>query len=187
MKTETGPVELGEFMLPSGVVRVTDPCYDRSTWCAGELKVKPGKWHGATSHQDEGDWGVHVKELYAYHETADVNWATQADEDTGIDVGVDSGQAGFFSTELYPKSEESRGEFDDERSFYGKVCAMTSGKHSGGVITEGVVTSSGLGDGSYRCYVAKNSDGEIVGMRVDFIPEEEDDQDDADFDEETDE
>ena len=33
-----------------------------------------------------------------------------------------------------------------------------------------VVTSSGLGDGSYDCYVAKNEAGQIIGIKIDYFP-----------------
>ena len=33
------------FEVKSGALRVTDPCYDMDTWCAGTLEdVKNGKW-----------------------------------------------------------------------------------------------------------------------------------------------
>lgn len=33
-----------------------------------------------------------------------------------------------------------------------------------------VVTSSGFGDGSYDCYVAKNENGQIIGIKIDYFP-----------------
>lgn len=35
-----------------------------------------------------------------------------------------------------------------------------------------VVTSSGLGDGSYDCYVAKNKTGQIIGIKIDYCLED---------------
>lgn len=35
-----------------------------------------------------------------------------------------------------------------------------------------VVTSSGLGDGSYDCYVAKNKAGQIIGIKIDYCLED---------------
>lgn len=35
-----------------------------------------------------------------------------------------------------------------------------------------VVTSSGLGDGSYDCYVAKNEAGQIIGIKIDYYLED---------------
>lgn len=33
-----------------------------------------------------------------------------------------------------------------------------------------VITSSGLGDGGYNCYIAKNENGQIVGIKIDYFP-----------------
>jgi hypothetical protein len=38
----------------------------------------------------------------------------------------------------------------------------------------GFVSSSGYGDGGYSCWTAKNEDGKIVAIRVEFITEDED-------------
>ena len=40
---------------------------------------------------------------------------------------------------------------------------------------EGVASSSGYGDGGYDCYVARNNEGEIIGIRIVYISEENDD------------
>lgn len=45
------------FVIASGAMRVTDPCYDMATWCAGTLEnVKNGTWLG-TSYNQYDDWG----------------------------------------------------------------------------------------------------------------------------------
>lgn len=38
-----------------------------------------------------------------------------------------------------------------------------------------VVTSSGIGDGSYDCYVAKNEAGQIIGIKIDYCLEDNED------------
>ena len=38
----------------------------------------------------------------------------------------------------------------------------------------GFVSSSGYGDGGYTCWTARNADNQIVGIRVEFITEDED-------------
>lgn len=49
--------ELKPFAIASGAMRVTDPCYDMDTWCAGTLEgVKNGTWFG-TSYNLYDDWG----------------------------------------------------------------------------------------------------------------------------------
>lgn len=98
---------------------------------------------------------------------------------TELDVGVDSGQAGFFDlaayTEAYSKPEKR-----DE--FYSQVCGLTLSEEHWGVTPFGAVSSSGYGDGGYNCYVVRratpNSDvAEIVAACIVFIDasEEEDD------------
>lgn len=39
----------------------------------------------------------------------------------------------------------------------------------------GLVSSSGYGDGGYNCWTAKNEDGKIITIRVEFITEDEED------------
>lgn len=39
-----------------------------------------------------------------------------------------------------------------------------------------VVTSSGFGDGEYACYVAKNEDGQIIGIKIDYFPNYDEDE-----------
>ena len=42
----------------------------------------------------------------------------------------------------------------------------------------GLVSSSGYGDGGYNCWTAKNEDGKIIAIRVEFITEDEDYEED---------
>lgn len=89
--------KVGDFQLTKSVVRISDPCYDRSTWCAGTVdNVLPGTWTSKVVKftHEETDWGERVGELIAQHkdyDIKDVDW-----EHVNIDVGVDSGQAGIF-------------------------------------------------------------------------------------------
>jgi hypothetical protein len=100
----------------------------------------------------------------------------------GLDVGVDSGQAGFFDLAQYTDAvsdKSNRGEdgckFD---AFYSGVCDLTLADPSWGVVPFGAVSSSGYGDGGYNCYVLRKptSDpavSELVGAYIVFISEEE--------------
>ena len=55
---------------------------------------------------------------------------------------------------------------------------LTKYSPSGGVIdTDGIVSSSGYGDGGYPVYVTKNEDGKIIGFKAVFIDENEEDED----------
>ena len=68
-----------------------------------------------------------------------------------------------MKTNYYGVDERS---LSDGLATYHVNCIWTD-KHS-------VVTSSGLGDGSYDCYVAKNEAGQIIGIKIDYFPEYED-------------
>ena len=50
------------------------------------------------------------------------------------------------------------------------------GSEQWGVLPNGVVSSSGYGDGSYRVYGQKNKDGEYVAFEVVFITAEDEDE-----------
>jgi hypothetical protein len=175
-------------------VVVSDPCYELGTWCAAHLKgVKPGTYHVFVKKTNEGSWGVRIANMMVVHEDhlkGVLKWAHLP-----YDIGVDSGQCGIFSLESfrnddhdipltesefsknYVKKEDESGE-----KWYVSMCDFTLSTTMWGVYDQGVVTSSGLGDGSYVLFGAKNSDGEIVALSVDYLLGEEiggDDDEDA--------
>jgi hypothetical protein len=54
--------------------------------------------------------------------------------------------------------------------WYEKICRFTLSGQRWGVYDTGVVSSSGIGDGGYRCLVAKKN-GKIVGIAIDYLME----------------
>lgn len=162
-------IHLGEFEVTSGRLRVTDPCYNKDTWCAGVLDVLNGTWGAFVETSDEGGWGVRVASINIFnkeYEHKAHSWSL-----TNIDVGVDSGQAGFFDDAKYPEDPHQ----DD--AFYDSVCDLTLGPNSGGVLPFGAVSSSGYGDGGYSCYVSYVN-GEIVAAKIVFIGDESEEEED---------
>jgi len=187
-------MKVGKINLKSGTVIVTDPCYNKGIWCSGSLdNVKKGEWNCFLKKSDESGWGIRNAEIKIIHN--DIKSDNVVDNDikverseklksiegseekyifwelTDIDVGVDSGQAGIFDNSIYPNSKDERGKYGDTTKFYGKCCQKTGGGNSCGIIDGGFVSSSGYGDGSYTCYVAKKDD-EIVAIKIEFIGEE---------------
>ena len=174
---QIGWTECHKFEVVSGVLCVTDPCYTRGTWCAGSLRnVKNGTWYARAFITNEGDWGNRVAKLLIEH--ADhMRGEPLPNVEEPFNVGVDSGQAGFFDDSIYPHGE--CGEFGDKSTFYGQVCDLTCGgdyrsdHRAGGIIGgRGVVTSSGYGDGGYGCYT-RSEDGQVVAAMIVFIDDEE--------------
>ena len=112
-----------EDITLSGRVVVSDPCYDRSVWCRGELAITPGVYETKLYYSDEGQWGNRVAKLGVYRKGAG---ETVEEKKTEFSVGVDSGQAGIFCDTVYPGGET--GEYGEKDSFYGKVCDLTLGE-----------------------------------------------------------
>jgi hypothetical protein len=104
--------------------------------------------------------------IKSFENIADLEW-----EELDIDVVVDSGQAGIFDLEHYFDDSviEEEPKFDcDHNKWYRACCEQTLTKMSAGIISFGVVSSSGYGDGSYIVNIIKNNDGKIIAIKIDF-------------------
>jgi len=173
------------FQVESGSLYVTDPCYDKGTWCQALLdNVRNGTWRMHMEHTNEGDWGRRVSELICAHEKAGIlRW-----EKHPADIGVDSGQAGVFDAAHYKNDADYEGfKFEwpespltGEGAFYDACCDVTlcETKDGGGVVPFGAVSRSGFGDGGYDLYIAKDEDGQIVATKIVFIDLDAQDDDD---------
>ena len=153
-------------------VMVSDPCYGLGTWCQGVLEnVLPGNYNCKAEYSDEGAWSLRVASIEAVHEDYDGVLCMDMEN---VDVGVDSGQAGIFDYDYYAKYHDScnvRPHVDDD--WYDRVCDITLSKESAGSVDGlGFVSSSGFGDGGYACWTERNKDGYIIAIRVEFITEE---------------
>jgi len=183
----TNKIKLGTEVV------VSDPCYTIPTWCQGIVSgVKSGMYDTYVKRHDCGDWGIRSSMILVIHEDHqgdDLVW-----KEYPATIGVDSGQCGIFSRESYRDDSitERIGLGDGDISFFGEtpwkemteaceeeqgerwyisMCSRTLGDKRYGVYDEGVVSSSGFGDGSYTLYVAKKR-GKIIAMCVDFAVEE---------------
>ena len=65
-------------------------------------------------------------------------------------------------------------------AWYEKMCHLTLTEKSWGLYDTGVVTSSGIGDGMYPFYVMYDDSNEIVGMKITYLNDTEDDYEDED-------
>lgn len=160
------------FVVTSGKLQVTDPCYDMDTWCAATLEnVKNGKYHVEINRGNTGMFGDVITELLIYHESIiskkhklNFRWIDS-------NIGVDSGQAGFFD---YDKLNEIKLNEQLDDSFYKEMCEFTLEADCVGANEFGCVSSSGYGDGVYSLWVAEKN-GEVVAAKIVFVSELEDD------------
>lgn len=164
-------------------VMVSDPCYEVGTWCQVKLKdVLPGEYKSfLRKTSNTGGWGERCSVLVVVHkdhlDDEKLTWRKH-----GGDIGVDSGQCGIFSMESYkndnivdtietPNSKFTLGIVDREGDkWYEKMCQFTLSESQWGSYDGGVVSSSGIGDGSYVLLTAKKN-GKIVGMAINYLME----------------
>ena len=173
-----GKLEVNDTLL------LTDPCYDKGTWCTEKVELP----HGTYSCFSEEKDGRVSQIFIVLDEDLELS-ELRAGEALG-DLGVDSGQLGIFNISKYGESiskevfEESlrvepmcEGWFtpydEAEDTFYECCGNYTLSTQKCGVI-EGVgfVSSSGYGDGSYSYRLLYNPSDELVGLVVDFIIDE---------------
>ena len=167
MKRET--IELGKIKFGKEVL-VSDPCYDVGTWCTTNVGIKSGEYNSEIDVVNLGEWGDRIAALRICHKDYP---NTQPDTPIFDNVGVDSGQCGFWKPTAYAKIKADE-EKNDE--FYNRVCNITlaeRGAERGGVDKIGVISESGFGDGGYTAYAGYNLDGEIVSLEVEFITDAE--------------
>ena len=127
-----------------------------------------------------------VAYLHIVHSNAQSHFDHEAEfdstwEDSGIDVGVDSGQAGFFDKALFAQVCKAQAVKD---VFYKDVCNIT-GDRDFGVCGLGAVSSTGYGDGGYTCLI-RRVNGLVVEAIILFVCEYEEEEYDEE-EEETDE
>ena len=178
-----------KFNVTSGVMVCSDPCYEIPTWCQGIVEnVKNGEWEAEVETVDAGSWGERIAVLKVSHVNAKV---TGGFELLNFDGGVDSGQFGFFDRAFYRNDEAAKDlkKYDFGRDFdrsgegeqwYLAVCDLTLAEESWGVLPNGAVSSSGLGDGSYNVYGCKDESGQYVAFYVEYIGGDFDDEDEWD-------
>ncbi len=157
------------FEVKSGAIRATDPCYGADTKCAATIfNVKNGKWRSHLAEEHAALMILHESEPNAIPASG---W-TPVKNEHGF--GVDSGQFGFFDFETWFEEIKKENALEYmEHSFYGDICEGTNGGYYENDF--GVASGTAYGDGVYPVFAMYNTDGEVVGLRVHYIVEEEDD------------
>lgn len=162
----------GQIQIEDKLV-VSDPYYNLNTWCMAVLeKVLPGKYNCYMDYIDN-----RVSKILIIHGDYKIDETTIIEEED-VDIGVDSGQAGFYNYDYFKKYSEMReiNEFEWEKKYHEPIYTQTFDEENyGGTVINGIafVASSGYGDGSYGCYTKKNKDGKIIAAKVIFIGEDE--------------
>lgn len=151
-----------------GALLAIDPCYGDS----GEgisLAGARGEYRAWSVIRGQGEWGARRAELWicADGETplsqfpGAAGWRLEPGS-----VGVDSGQAGFFSLESFSRAKSDPAL---EAPFY-RGCCEASSRLGAGSLAFGSVSSSGDGDGGYDCLSLRGPDGDLLAARLEFYP-----------------
>ena len=156
---------IGIFNHNGNQIDITDPCYDKGTWCRTTQELPRGTYDCGVEIVDCGDWGKRIaksfiiKEDYSYED--DVFYSEYVDE-----IGVDAGLAGFF---------DNKPDYNDDE--WSDFCDMLDG--NAWVVDEataakcsGFFTSSGFGDGGYDVLALYDINDTLIGYEIEFIKEE---------------
>lgn len=186
-------ITLGSFELTTPVMRVSDPCYDRNVWCCGTVdNCKVGTWEAAVLRKDLVDWGsrnmvLAVRFMNGGPTFSAINRAvcnaTGAWHECQFEVGVDSGQAGFFDEAHYrePHPLDKFGQHPmSGETWYMTCCDATRPVPGAGTIPYGAVAESGFGDGGYTAFEHVDQKGQVDFLLIVFINEEDLDPADSD-------
>ena len=161
----------GQFEIKSGRMVISDPCYELNTMVNATIEnVKNGKWRASVIKSEDNGF---IEELVVYSinsivsgEFGDYEIKNIQDKENLLlfDFGVDSGQFGFFDFEGYGNNKKcerlkrySKAIIQPENPFYSICCDRVSSGEGWGTLPFGVVSTSGVGDGTYDVYGLKNS------------------------------
>lgn len=158
--------QIGDIHLNTSVY-VSDPHYDAVTWCQSLVNnVKPGKYHCGLTFKKVNYGSISeskVSNLIITHE----NYADSFSNNqlSSSIIGVDSGLAGIFDKDYFEKYSPSV----EKEPWFCNVCKEIENKES--IIKDNccVISRTGYGDGMYKLYVRKNSNDEIISLRIQYI------------------
>jgi len=181
---EKTDMDLGTFEVKDEIV-ISDPCYEANGFFNKISKAKSGTWKAKIEIADEGDWGKRVADLFVCHKDYNFLDGNYYDWEEFAYCGVDSGQLGVFSKEVFKNDKDKcldnikEADICQDEKFYNRMCYLTLGDTRGngifgGTFEKGVNVSSGFGDG---CYLVRGikKDGVLVAVWINFITEEDED------------
>lgn len=158
---------VGTLEIKNGVIDITDPCYDRNTWCRiNDMRVVPGKYICQVKLFHNDTYGHRVQAIRIH---LDGYCPTNKKMEYFDSIGVDAGLAGFFISPkkdyndaewqalcewMWDKDKSSEWNKDEDNNYF--------------ITEEGFFSQSGYGDGVYDVRVAKVNN-EIVAVEILFI------------------
>ena len=175
-------INFNEFFIESGKLIISDPCYSNFSFFNKVIEVPKGYWSSYVETKNDENFGYRIKKLMIFKSDIQVTEKIKQNlfkTEPFTICSVDSGQLGFFDYDFYQNDESVKNfekydfgenytpnEFGDE--WYRYCCKLTLSKKSWGILPNGVVSSSGFGDGNYQIHKLIRQ-GKIIGIGVRFI------------------
>ena len=180
---------IGNFDLKSGVLRISDPSYDKNVLSAQVLdNCRTGEWEAAACYIPDG-WGHRVSILAARNVASGAKFSMLDNIDEGSAeledfddlIGVDAGMAGIFDDSVYGLDSAFKGWPEPVTQFsnlpgakwFGHCCDALDNSDQAGIFPFGVVSHSGFGDGAYEGFYHTGEDGKIDLVAVVFVYDDE--------------
>lgn len=151
-------VALGNFLVSTGKIVVTDPAYVPGTWCQANMKVAVGQWT-AQIHEKNGI----VNDIVAFLGTqapAEKSWVMN-----NSSIGVDSGILGIYDHADYLAAWDGE---ENHSVATNKLHAELPPNNFGGVVEKGTVCKT-IDISYYNLYVVKDVTGEIIALKIKFV------------------
>lgn len=181
---------VGTINIRDGLVDITDPSYEKGTWCAiFGFSIKPGKYRcfvnigNFPSKVKYSEDDIEVKaygkapnytytlpdkriiDLIIEHEDVEKSPSSMSIENWELvsdDIGVDAGMCGFYNHKPSFFTEDDWTNFWQNLKDYPRLKDRTCD-----IKPYGITVSSGFGDGGYPLYKYVEHD-EIVALRLKF-------------------
>lgn len=152
----------GEIEFKENKIDVTDPCYDSDVWCRKQVFITPGKYIYTVKLEQEQNCEI-VSQLKIQLKNAKSGVRSLREVGT---IGVDAGLAGFFEDKPDYNDEDWKKVVDMILACEGPAVLKTDKESPFGC--NGIVVSSGYGDGVYRVLEIIGAYGKRLGYRIDF-------------------
>ena len=152
------------FEVKTGRINIADPCHSMGSRCGHwRLPAMNGQWECNVDISNEGEWGLRVASLQAWHTGRKPRGAVWGNLLGTVDI--DTGTVCICDTGLYSS------EVPANDLLYQRIWLVVGDEDWGIFYNMGVASKTGVGDGCYDIY-AKKTLGKITAVKILFIDTE---------------
>lgn len=165
---------VGKFNVTDGIIDITDPCYEKDTWCAMfDVKIKPGTYYCyidmvnfPSLYTEENNNEIkriedeRIMTLTIKHEEF-IEKPLKRWININTNICVDAGLCGFYNHK--PNFEKE----NDWLAFCNNLKTVDGKFATCDLRPYGITVSSGFGDGCYSAYKS-TKENEIIALQLRF-------------------